>query len=410
MRVRRYEAENMSAALRNIREDLGPNAFVLATRRIKKKDKFGQLRTLIEVSAAADVVEVRAAKPDVQPTTSDHTSDMIASLQSQVDQLKSELISFRTRQPNQSLESIREELSEMRGLVELATNQWADETVKNYGPILGALFRRLTRSDIDHRLAAKVVGITSKELANSRVVDEKESLKVLFDVMKRQMLTSGPIELMESGPKTVVLVGPTGVGKTTTLAKIAAHYSMFKKKKVGLLTIDTFRIGAVEQLRTYANILELPLKVATTPEQMRRFIGEYRDMDLVLVDTGGRSQKDRAKMAELVNFVGGRDDIYCELHLLLSCATKNRDLIEITREFGKLAIDYVLFTKLDECNTFGGIFNEVLWTHKPVSYLTTGQNVPDDIEVADAGRTVELVLTNSLTKRQRRSAHKGSGG
>ncbi|HUT03487.1 MAG TPA: flagellar biosynthesis protein FlhF [bacterium] len=409
MRVRRYEAENMATALRNIREDLGPNAFVLSTRRIKKKDKFGQLRTLIEVSAASDVVEVKATKPNMEPAASDRKGDMIASLQSQVDQLKTELISFRTKQPNGSLESMREDLSEMRDLVELATDQWADETVKNYGPILSALFRRLTRSDIDRRLAAQVIAIASRELANCSAIGEKESLKVLFDVMKRQMLTSGPIELMESGPKTVLLVGPTGVGKTTTLAKIAARYSMFEKKKVGLLTIDTFRIGAVEQLRTYANILELPLKVANTPEQMQKFIGEYRDMDLVLVDTGGRSQKDRVKMAELVNFVGGRDDIYCELHLLLSCATKNRDLVEITREFGKLAIDYVLFTKLDECNTFGGIFNEVLWTHKPVSYLTTGQNVPDDIEVADAGRTVELVLMNSLTKRQTRSVRKGNG-
>ena len=345
----------MTAALRNIREDLGPNAFVLATRRTKKKDKFGQLRTLIEVSAAADVVEVRAAKPDVQPSTSDHTSDMIASLQSQVDQLKSELISFRTRQPNQSLESIREELSEMRGLVELATNQWADETVKNYGPIPGALFRRLTRSDIDHRLAAKVVGITSKELANSRVVDEKESLKVLFDVMKRQMLTSGPIELMESGPKTVVLVGPTGVGKTTTLAKIAAHYSMFEKKKVGLLTIDTFRIGAVEQLRTYANILELPLKVATTPEQMRRFIGEYRDMDLVLVDTGGRSQKDRTKMADRFcalcsrGFLGNTDTHFTP-QIFSSSIVAGRQLIRSCEAWSKI------------CTIFSG--NNIRWSSK----------------------------------------------
>ena len=397
----------MATALRNIRDDLGPNAFVLSTRRIKRKDKFGRLRTLVEVSAASDIVQVNTPKEDVAAIRTNRDTDELASLQGQVNQLKNELTSLRGEHPAQAIEVIQQEVLEIKGLVELATDQWAAETVKNYGPILGALFRRLKSSDVDHRLAAKVIAITSKELAECPMVDEKESLKVLFDVMKRQTLTSGPIELLESGPKTVVLIGPTGVGKTTTLAKIAAQYSMLRRKRVGLLTIDTFRIGAVEQLRTYANILELPLKVANTPEQMRRFVADYSDMELVLIDTGGRSQKDKAKMTELLNFVGGRDDMYYEVHLLLSGATKNRDLVEITREFGKVPTDYVIFTKLDECNSFGGIFNEVLWTQKPVSYLTTGQNVPDDIEVAEPGRIVESILTNSFQKKAPGASRKG---
>lgn len=416
----------MKTALRNIRDELGPNAFVLSTRRINRKDKFGRLKTLIEVSAASDVVQVSNSKQDAAPVgagsadgarafsrrssssyygeggamaKSARDSDMVGSLQSQVDQLKSELALLGGQHPAQAIESIKEEIVELKDLVEFATDQWAEQTVNDYGPILGALFRRLKRSDVDHRLATKLIAITSRELAKCPKIDEKESLKVLFDVMKRQTLVSGSIELLESGPKTVVLIGPTGVGKTTTLAKIAAQYSMFRKKKVGLLTIDTFRIGAVEQLRTYANILELPLKVANTPEQMRKFVSDYSGMDLVLIDTGGRSQKDKAKMAELLNFVGGRDDMYYQVHLLLSGATKNRDLVEITREFGKVPTDYVIFTKLDECNSFGGILNEILWTQKPASYLTTGQSVPDDIEVAEAGRIVELILTSTFQKK-----------
>ena len=410
----------MATALRKVRDELGPNAFVLSTRRIKRKDKFGRLKTLIEVSAASDVVQMSDSKQGAAPVgarsaelpdanapsdkraakaRSAPESDMVASLQTQVDQLKNELASFKGQHPARAIDTIKDEILELKDLVEFATDQWAEETVKNYGPILGGLFRRLKRSDVDHRLATKLIAITSRELSNCPKVDEKESLKVLFDVMKRQTLTSGPIELLQSGPKTIVLIGPTGVGKTTTLAKIAAQYSMFQKKKVGLLTIDTFRIGAVEQLRTYANILELPLKVANTPEQMRKFVSDYKDMDLVLIDTGGRSQKDKEKMAELLNFVSGRDDMYYQVHLLLSGATKNRDLVEITREFGKVPTDYVIFTKLDECNSFGGILNEILWTQKPVSYLTTGQSVPDDIEVAEPGRIVEFILTNALPKK-----------
>ncbi|MBN1593857.1 MAG: flagellar biosynthesis protein FlhF [Candidatus Coatesbacteria bacterium] len=399
MRVKRYEAENMATALRIIRDDMGPNAFVLSTRRIKRKDKYGQLKTFVEVSAASDVVQVTGAPDDVSAAHKGSEARELASLQEQVDRLKRELAGLKREQPTKEIKGIQQDLLEIKELVEFATDQWAEESIKEHGPILGALFRRLKNADIDQRIAARLIAITAKELSGSSKVDEKESLKVLFDVMKRQMLTSGPISLLESGPKTVVVIGPTGVGKTTTLAKIAAQYTMLKKKKVGLLTIDTFRIGAVEQLKTYANILELPLRVADTPEQMRQYVADFSDMDLVLIDTGGSSQKDRTKMTELLNFVGGRNDMYYEVHLLLSGASKNRDLVEITREFGRVPTDYVIFTKLDECNSFGGIFNEVVWTQKPVSYLTTGQNVPDDIELAEPGRIVEFVLTNSFRKR-----------
>ena len=405
MRVKRYEAENMAEALRMIREDLGPNAFVLSTRRVQKRDRMGRLRRMIEVSAASDVVQTSASAP--ARAVSGGADRAIRELKAQLGEIRSQMASLHPGVQPAQIEELKQQLEEVKELVRLATDQWAKSSAERHGPILQGLFRRLQRADVDERLAAKLIGLASKELSSRPAVDEKEALKVLFDVMRRQTLVSGPIQLLESGPKTVILVGPTGVGKTTTLAKLAAQYSMVAKRRVGLLTIDTFRIGAVEQLRIYANILELPLKVASTPEQMRQSIREYQDMDLVLVDTGGRSQKDRAKMAELLNFVSKRDDMYYELHLLLGAATKNRDLIEITREFGKMVIDYLIFTKLDECNSFGGIFNEVVWTQKPISYLTTGQNVPDDIEVAESSRIVQLVLSNTFRKRSPTASAKG---
>jgi len=395
----------MAEALRMIREDLGPNAFVLSTRRVQKRDRMGRLRRMIEVSAASDVVQTSASAP--ARAVSGGSDRAIRELKAQLGEIRSQMASLHPGVQPAQIEELKQQLEEVKELVRLATDQWAKSSAERHGPILQGLFRRLQRADVDERLAAKLIGLASKELSSRPAVDEKEALKVLFDVMRRQTLVSGPIQLLESGPKTVILVGPTGVGKTTTLAKLAAQYSMVAKRRVGLLTIDTFRIGAVEQLRIYANILELPLKVASTPEQMRQSIREYRDMDLVLVDTGGRSQKDRAKMAELLNFVSKRDDMYYELHLLLGAATKNRDLIEITREFGKMVIDYLIFTKLDECNSFGGIFNEVVWTQKPISYLTTGQNVPDDIEVAESSRIVQLVLSNTFRKRSPTASAKG---
>jgi len=395
--IRRYEAENMATALKKIRADMGPNAFVLSTRKIKKRDSAGRMKIMMEVSAATDLVEIESKDGgSTRHSRGQSEHHEISTLKQQIDQIKQELSEMKVREEPDSMKSLRDDVSEIRGLVELATDQWAETTVKGCGPVLSALFKRLHHADIDRRLAAGIIGMTSRELTDSSIGNEKDAFKVLMDVMRRQLKTAGPIDLLSSGPKVVILVGPTGVGKTTTLAKIAAHYSMLRRKKVGLLTIDTFRIGAVEQLGTYANILELPLKVANTPRQMRSYVNEYRDMDLVLVDTGGRSHKDRAKMAELLSFVGDRDDMYYEVYLLLSAATKNRDLIEITREFGKMAIDNLVFTKLDECNSFGGLFNEVVWTQKPLSYLTTGQNVPEDIEVAEPRRIVELILRGKL--------------
>jgi len=188
----------------------------------------------------------------------------------------------------------------------------------------------------------------------------------------------------------VALIGPTGVGKTTTIAKLAAHYALVEKRRVGLLTLDTYRIAAVEQLRTYSEIMNLPLKVARNAGEVPGALEALGDRDLLLIDTAGRSQKNIVHVAELRALLGA---VECETHLVLSASTRLRDLLQQVDRFGGPGVDRLLFSKLDETTTYGTLATVALETRIPVSYLTTGQKVPEDIEVADPDRLATLALT-----------------
>ena len=195
-------------------------------------------------------------------------------------------------------------------------------------------------------------------------------------------------------PKILTFLGPTGVGKTTTLAKIAGSEKLNNPElKVGLITMDTFRIAAVSQLKEYARIIRVPVMVANTPKELKKAIKEYRKMDLVLIDTAGRSQRDELQMAELREYLGNSDRF--SNILVLSATTKDNDLIEITKRFSRTTLGGVVYTKLDESTSYGSIFNHSIRFKLPITYLTTGQNVPEDIEVASRERLIDLLLNIS---------------
>jgi flagellar biosynthesis protein FlhF len=188
----------------------------------------------------------------------------------------------------------------------------------------------------------------------------------------------------------VALVGPTGVGKTTTVAKLAASFKLVHGVRVGLVTVDTYRIAAIEQLRTYAEIIDLPLAVANDPGQMSRAIDEVGDVDMVFIDTAGRSPRDEVKIRELADFMTeARPD---EIHLVLSAGGTERTLKSAVERFTQVRADRLILTKLDETESLGAVLGLLGQTNRPVSYITTGQAVPDDIEPADRMRLARLVL------------------
>jgi len=201
---------------------------------------------------------------------------------------------------------------------------------------------------------------------------------------------AGTLRMKKNAPRIIALVGPTGVGKTTTTAKLAAMYALNRGNKVALITMDIFRVGAVEQLKTYTKIMGIPLEVASTPKELERAVERHADCDLILIDTAGRSHKDSDKLEEMKGFL--ETTIQSDIYLCLSATTKDRELEEILNRFSIFPISKVVFTKLDECESVGCIVNLLLKANLKIAYFTTGQRVPEDIEVATSEKLAELIL------------------
>jgi flagellar biosynthesis protein FlhF len=219
---------------------------------------------------------------------------------------------------------------------------------------------------------------------------------ILSNIYQKMILKFGQpktIELSIGQPKVVFFIGPTGVGKTTTIAKIASKYKVDMGKKVAFLTADTYRIAAAEQLRTYANILDTPLTIIYSAEEMNAAIQRVSDYDLVLVDTAGFSHKNDAQRADIKQLIESLDKKYeKEVYLVISATTKYKDLLEIADIYHEIADYKVVFTKLDETTSYGNILNIKLYSGAELSYTTNGQNVPDDIEVFSTQKIVKQLL------------------
>ncbi len=256
-------------------------------------------------------------------------------------------------------------------------------------------YAELTANNVDAEAASEVLkglqrAVRPEHMSNASFVRDK-----LAEQLERLLPVSGPIARTKArGPHVVALVGPTGVGKTTTIAKLAANLKLREKHSVGLITIDTYRIAAVDQLRRYADIIGAPLRVVGSTEEIGGAVESMGELEFVLIDTAGRSPNDTLKIGELRNFVSvAHAD---EVHLVLS-ATSAQECIEFAVErFGEVGIDKVIFTKLDEAKHVGVVLNVVRRVNKPLSYVTTGQDVPDDIEVARGRRLAQLILGSDL--------------
>lgn len=219
---------------------------------------------------------------------------------------------------------------------------------------------------------------------------------LLANIYQKMVLKFGKSEgitPVADGPRIVLFIGPTGVGKTTTIAKLAGKYCVEDKKKVALLTADTYRIAAAEQLRTYANILETPFRVIYTPEELQTAVKDYWDCDYIFIDTAGRSHQNADQLEKMKEMVGAlKDPGNYHVFLVLSATTKYRDLQRIADCYGKIADYELIFTKLDETEAVGNLLNMKLYTGAPVAYVTCGQNVPDDMEVFNPQKTVKQIL------------------
>lgn len=266
-----------------------------------------------------------------------------------------------------------------------------------------ALFKhylKLLEGQVARELADRIVGAVRDELNAGELMDEsivrQTMLRHLAAMIPVAPTVGAPARAADGRALTIALIGPTGVGKTTTIAKLAAAYKLRYGKKVGLITSDTYRIAAVEQLRTYASIISLPLKVVMTPAEMEAACESLSDCDVILIDTAGRSPNDTPRLDELRAFIEAARPH--ETHLVLSTASSEAVLTRAAEQFAVVRPNRLILTKLDEAVSYGVVINVAERLGAKFSFVTTGQEVPDHIEPGHADRLARLVLDGELTR------------
>lgn len=380
MEVKTYRASTLQEALILVRRDLGPAAAVLHTRQVRTARLLGLLpgRSLVEVTASVDVNVPSRLPP--RPSLDDPAAAVPPAEGRSVDQAVKAALRDEFQQPLSELQSMVEDLcrrSRTPGQAELPE-------------ALFRLYTLLIDADIGEHLARQLVDRVRNEASGSEMNDPVLLKARLARIVEAGISVSGPIVPSPGRCHLVALVGPTGVGKTTTIAKLAANYRLREKRKVGLITVDTYRIAAVEQLRTYADIIDLPMEVVSTPREMRAAVQSMSHLDLVLLDTAGRSPKDEVKLQELKSFLSEAGAH--EVHLVLSSVASAAALERTAQQFATVGTTALILTKLDEATGLGNLLPLLESSRLPLSYLTDGQNVPDDIAPADARLLARLML------------------
>jgi len=260
------------------------------------------------------------------------------------------------------------------------------------------IYDRLVAAEVDETIARDLVERLHGQNPAGRTTDPAAVRLALLRLIESELRCGGPIRVEPGARKVVALVGPTGVGKTTTLAKLAANFRLREGVRTGLVTVDTYRIAAVDQLRTYAEIIDLPMKVVTSPAEMRAALDELAGLDLVLIDTAGRSPRDAEQIAELADLIAAaRPD---ETHLVLSLTAGRKTLLQSVARFKAVDPTAVIVTKLDEAGGPGAILGLARDGGPPVSYVTTGQDVPDDIEPARPDRIARWIVDGTRDERR----------
>ncbi len=438
MKLKRFEALTLQGALQSVKAELGPDAVIVSTRRVNKGGGlFGLLsQPVVEVTAAIDrakkqqkvpasiLERVRQAEqlsetpiahptsPEVSPPVVDRSESFDAQLRvatmldpvaQQLTELKEELQRLREERDNPEavVGPLRQELEGLRIIVGEALGDRMRQRVDALPGDLCSQYEALIAQGVQPQIAHSLLRSIVETLGTGGIGNRTVVNQLLRERLEDTISVSGSMLPKDHLKKVVMLVGPTGVGKTTTVAKLASLATQANRPcKTVLITLDTYRVAAVEQLRVFAKILKLPLEVAVSPNDLTTAIGRHQQADLILIDTAGRSPRDRTGQDELAAIA--RQNLNIETHLVLAAPTTESILHDVIQQYRTIPIHRLLFTKLDEVSHVGKLFNLLHYTGLPLSYFSMGQRVPEDLELATTQRVVELldVLKNEDSREQ----------
>jgi flagellar biosynthesis protein FlhF len=409
MRIRKFEAPSVQEALQQVRQELGPDAVILYTRKLKRGGFLGLGSVEIaEVTAGVDLGPENGANATPSYTG---PAERAAALGGAVSPGRSGLgvgtirpkaapASVFTPQPipgptqERRQDVFQSELNDGKVLAGVTLSRSAPrKTGPDLHPELRRVMELLLKNGVEESVAQNALAPAQREIQERGYPRAGSLGQLVTRSLASQLKVSGPVQSTPGKPKVIAFIGPTGVGKTTTLVKLASQYALVHQLKVALLTADTYRIGAVEQLRIYRDIMDIPFEAVNSPDEVGPALRRHADRDLIFFDTAGRSPQNRRQIQDLKAFLEAAKP--AETHLCVSATTKNSDLLPIVGKFGLVPVNRFLVTKLDETRSHGLLLNLAANFQVPISYLTTGQNVPNDIEAASPERMAELVIGES---------------
>lgn len=426
MTIKKFQGKTKEEAIEKAKMEFGENAVIMNVKEVKPKGFFKAMKkSTFEVTAAmeekdpfvaptARTVNTQRKHESIDIAADEHISIAAVPEQGEISALESlphktvtqktpktldEMPLAQRLETKQSSIELEQKLENLQSMLEKQLSGKQDkeeefdtqEERKDNLAFIKVLYDILLENEVDEKYINQIMDEMDKTNWGANAVD-----LVLSNVYQKLILKFGQpkvIEITGKKPKVIFFIGPTGVGKTTTIAKIASKFKVDEERKVAFITADTYRIAAAEQLRTYANILNIPMAVIYSPDELNHAIENVSDYDLVLVDTAGFSHKNENQKEDIHQLVESVKQKYdAEVYLVVSATTKYKDLLKIAENYKEISEYKIIFTKLDETTSYGNILNIRMHCDVELSYITNGQNVPDDIEVFDTQMIVKNLL------------------
>ena len=378
MKVQKFKGASMKDVLRDVTKTLGKDAIILQSRKISEGGLLGiGTKSMVEVTVALDSNPVNL--DTVELTNNKEILPPVLPLREEYpDKRELRLITLTNQ-----VEGLQSTLKEMSQRMQYPSNPSLPEPFRYY-------YSRLVESGIDFKMASKVLLEVYENSAGIKMSDRSAIEKKIKSKISGLITKTKKKKLDLNSPFISAVIGPTGVGKTTTIAKLAASARLYKNLRVALITADTFRIGATEQLKSFADILKIPMEVVYSLSEMKKAVNIHADKDAIFIDTTGRSPSDSENVTELISLVRAANPQ--EIHLVLSASTDKRTQLNALKGFGSMNVDSLIFTKLDETSQPGSIIEVASRSKKPISYLTDGQNVPQDIKVWNSNEFTDNLI------------------